>query len=230
MRIDALVLAAGSGERFGGPTPKAFVELAGVPILVRAARAAAAAGVDTLAVVVGDPGLVAPTTALLTDLGPVQIIVVAGGATRVDSCRLGLAALGGADDDVVIVHDAARPLATLDTFRRVLAAIAGGADAATPVVPSADTIAVLDGDRVADVPDRSSVARVQTPQAFRRGILRRAHAAAHAIGDAAPTDDCGLVLRYAPEARVVAVAGDERNLKITRPADLETARGLLVAE
>ncbi len=226
MRIDAIVLAAGSGERFGGPTPKAFLELGGIPILARAVAGVAAAGVDRL-VVVAPPRSVPAAEAAIRDHAPEVTTVVPGGATRVESCRLGLAALDGDDRDIVVVHDAARPLATIELFRRVVAAVAEGADAATATIGSTDTVAILEGDRVTAIPERTTIARVQTPQAFRREVLRRAHAAAAAAGDTTPTDDCGLVLRYAPESTVRAVEGDERNVKITRPADLDAARGLL---
>lgn len=228
MRVDGLILAAGSGDRFGGATPKAFVRLGGEPLLVRAARAAAAAGVARLVVVVAS-SLVEEAEAVFaaTGLGPLASVrVVAGGASRVESCRLGLAALDGADDDLVVVHDAARPLVKPETFRRVVRAVSRGADAATAVIPSADTIAFVADGRVEAVPERDRIARVQTPQAFRRAVLRQAHAAAAAAGDTSATDDCGLVLRYVPLARVAAVAGDEANVKITTAGDLRIAEGL----
>ncbi len=230
--VDGLILAAGSGDRFGGSTPKAFVELAGEPMLLRAARAAVAGGVERLVVVV-PRSLVAEAEALLAPTGRAvrpplgRVKVVAGGASRVESTRLGLAGLAGADDDVVVVHDAARPLATAASFRRVVAAVVDGADGATLVVPSVDTIAFLAEGRVVDVPARDRMTRVQTPQAFRLGVLRRAHLDAAAAGDAGATDDCGLVLRYLPNAQVVAVAGEESNLKITTPADLRLAEALV---
>ena len=231
VRTDGLILAAGSGDRFGGTTPKAFVPLGGEAMLVRAARAAAAAGIEDLVVVV-PAAMVEQAVALLGAAaggGLAGARVVPGGASRVESCRLGLAALEGADEDVVVVHDAARPLATAETFRRVVGAVASGADAATATIPSADTVAFVADGKVVEVPPRERVVRVQTPQAFRREILRRAHAAAAAAGDTSATDDCGLVLAYLPGARVAAVPGDDANVKVTTAADLriadELARG-----
>lgn len=228
--INGVIVAAGSGERFGGNVPKAFVELAGVPLLVRSALTAMAAGVDRLAVVVGNQQLIEDARRLLGPAGVARVHVVIGGPTRVDSVRLGLLALASGDDDIVVIHDAARPLATVASFQRVIAAVEAGADGATAAVRSTDTIAATHDGRIVAVPDRSTVVLVQTPQAFRSAVLRAAHAAAQAAGDTTLSDDAGLVLRYAPTTVVVAVAGDERNLKITRPGDLDLAARLLAGD
>lgn len=145
---------------------------------------------------------------------------VAGGDTRSASVRAGLDAVP-ADADVICVHDAARPLASVQLYRRVIDAVDGGADAAIPGVPVADTIKVVDADGlVADTPDRSSLVAVQTPQAFRASVLRTAHAAG---GEA--TDDAALVESVG--GRVVVVEGEVDNRKITHPDDLEWARRLI---
>lgn len=149
---------------------------------------------------------------------------VAGGATRSDSVRAGLAAIPD-DVEVVCVHDAARPLASAELFDRVIAAVVAGADAAFPGIAVTDTIKVIDpttaaGATLGDViatPDRSTLISVQTPQAFRASVLRAAHAAG---GDA--TDDAALV--EAAGGRVVAVEGDPMARKITTPDDLTWAR------
>jgi 2-C-methyl-D-erythritol 4-phosphate cytidylyltransferase len=142
---------------------------------------------------------------------PSVTVVVAGGATRSDSVRNGLAALPG-DVDVVVVHDAARPVPVGRVWDRVLAAVAEGADAAVPGVPVADTLRELDGGAV----DRNRFVAVQTPQAFRASALRAAHANG---GDA--TDDASLV--EAAGGRVVVVDGDPTNIKVTTPIDLTLA-------
>lgn len=226
MPTDAIVLAAGAGERLGGAVPKAFALLAGVPIVVRAVGSVAAGGADRIVVVAGADRL-AEAAAILAAPEGVSLSIVAGGASRVESTRLGLASLAGDAADVVIVHDAARPLATAGSFQRAVDAVRAGADGATSALPAGDTIAIVNGDRIAEIPPRSRLARVQTPQAFRRDVLSRAHEAAAALGDVGATDDCGLVLRYVPGARIVLVEGDERNLKITTALDLELASGLL---
>ena len=226
MPTDAIVLAAGAGERLGGAVPKAFAALSGVPIVVRAVRGVAAGGADRIVVVVG-PDRLAEAAAVVDAPDGVALSIVAGGASRVESTRLGLAGLQGDPADVVIVHDAARPLAAAETFRAAVAAVRAGADGATAALPAADTIAFVDGQLITEIPTRSRLARIQTPQAFRRDVLTRAHEAAAAAGDAAATDDCGLVLRYVPGARIAWVQGDERNLKITTRLDLELATRLL---
>jgi 2-C-methyl-D-erythritol 4-phosphate cytidylyltransferase len=141
--------------------------------------------------------------------------VVIGGDTRSASVRAGLDAVPS-DCDVVVVHDAARPLATKALFESVLAAVAAGADAAIPAVAVTDTVKrVVDG-QVVETLDRDQLVAVQTPQAFRTGVLR----AAHALGSEA-TDDAALV--EAAGGRVVVVPGELDNLKITTRRDLDIA-------
>ncbi len=225
MTVHALLLAGGDGNRFGADIPKQFVRLAGEQILARSLRAIAAAGVDRI-VVVANRNWVAETEALVAaeNLG-LPMSVVVGGATRNESTRNGLASLAdAADDDVIVVHDAVRPLVPVDVVRRAIEPVlAGRAEAADTVIPSADTLAIVDGDRVIEIPERSRFRRGQTPQVFRRDVLARALAAAEAANDLRATDDCTLVLRYVPGARIEAVDGDEVNLKITTRIDLVLA-------
>ncbi len=205
----AIVVAGGGGLRFGGP--KQFEDLHGRRVLdwsVAAARGAC----DGVVVVVP-----ADRAATSGDSG-----VVAGGATRSASVRAGLAAVP-ADADIVVVHDAARPLAGPELFHRTVAAVRDGADAAIPAIPVTDTVKEVDGGRVVATVDRSRLVTVQTPQAFRAAILRRAHA-----GDPDATDDAALV--EAMGGRVVVVEGDPRNLKLTSPDDLLVARALLAGD
>ncbi|HYL40832.1 MAG TPA: 2-C-methyl-D-erythritol 4-phosphate cytidylyltransferase [Candidatus Binatus sp.] len=227
MTFDAIILAAGAGERYGGPTPKQFSLLAGVPMVVRAVRAAVDAGAARVVVVVAAAQR-SEAAALFEGRLAVTPSFVTGGRTRVDSCRLGLAGLAGGDE-VVVVHDAARPLAAPGLFERAVAAVRAGADAASAAIPSTDTVARLRQGDVAEILERSTLARLQTPQAFRREVLAGAHARAAAVGDTSATDDCGLVLRHAPRARVVTVPGDEANVKVTTPHDLRLAELLLAS-
>jgi len=228
MRIHALLLAGGDGHRFGAEVPKQFIRLAGESILLRSARTVAAAGVDRL-VVVAHQDWIAETTALLEGAGlSLTASVVAGGASRNESTRNGLHALAADPDDIVIVHDAVRPLVPGEVIRRAIEPIAAGrADSTDTVIPSADTLVIVDGDRVVEIPDRSRYRRGQTPQVFRASILAEAYRRAAAAGDLRATDDCSLVLRYLPDARVVAVAGDEVNLKITTRIDMVMADRML---
>jgi ribitol-5-phosphate 2-dehydrogenase (NADP+) / D-ribitol-5-phosphate cytidylyltransferase len=223
-RIHALVLAGGSGDRFGADMPKQFVRLAGEPILLRSIRAIAAAGVDRL-VVVTHPSWLGEARALVESAAvTVPITVVPGGVTRNESTRNGLAALDAADDDVVLIHDAVRPLVPTEVILRSIEPILSGrADATDTVIASADTLVVVDDDTVVEIPDRARFRRGQTPQTFRMDVIAKAYAAATAAGDLTATDDCSLVLRHVPGARIVAVPGDEVNLKITTRTDMVLA-------
>jgi ribitol-5-phosphate 2-dehydrogenase (NADP+) / D-ribitol-5-phosphate cytidylyltransferase len=224
MRIHALVLAGGSGDRFGAEMPKQFVRLAGEPILARAVRAIVSAGVDRL-VVVSHPSWLAETRELVGALGlTIPVDVVAGGMTRNESTRNGLASLEADPDDIVVVHDAVRPLVPKEVVLRSIEPILSGrADATDSVIPSADTLVVVEGDAVVEIPERARFRRGQTPQTFRFSILEQAYAAAAAAGDLQATDDCTIVLRHVPGARIVAVPGDEVNLKITTRTDMVLA-------
>ena len=196
-----IVVGGGAGSRFG--RPKQYESLGDERVIDRSRRIAADVSDGVIVVVPADDAE--------REGG------VAGGATRSESVRAGLAHVP-TDADVVCVHDAARPFASLATYERVVAAVMAGADGAVPGVPVADTIKVVDDDRVVvETPERNRLVAVQTPQAFRREVLVRAHAAA-----AEGTDDASLV--EALGGRVVVVEGDMVNRKITVPADLEWAR------
>jgi len=228
MQIHAIILAGGDGNRFGGELPKQFVRLAGDPILLRTLRRLHGARIERL-VVVAHPRWLDETRRLIDEAGlEMNVTVVPGGVTRNESTRNGLAALGGADEDIVLVHDAVRPLLPLEVIQRAIEPIISGrAEATDTVIPSADTLVVVDGEDVAEIPDRARYRRGQTPQTFRVGVLAKAYTAAEAAGDLGATDDCSLVLRYVPEARMLAVAGDEINMKITTRIDMVMADRML---
>ncbi len=228
----AIVVAAGSGARFGGP--KQYEVLAGRRVLDWSLAAARTCATGVVLVVpperAGEPE-------------PAADVVVAGGATRSESVRAGLAAVPD-DAEVVVVHDAARPLASPALFRSVVAAVTaspptgpaateggaeagpasgeGGADGAVPGVPVADTLKRVRAGTVVATVDRDGLVAVQTPQAFRAAALRRAHAAG---GEA--TDDGALV--EAAGGRVVVVPGEPANRKLTTRDDLAAAAALLGA-
>ena len=210
----AIVVAGGSGSRFGDAVPKQFLELAGLRVLDWAVAAASAACDGVVAVLPAAHLDAAPD-------GPGGLIIsVAGGATRAASVRAGLAAVPD-DADIIVVHDAARPLARTELFERVVAAVRGGAAGAVPGVAVADTIKRVDPDeRVVETLDRPALRAIQTPQAFSAAALR----AAHAGGDDA-TDDAALV--EAAGGLVVVVEGDPTNLKVTGPDDLVRAEAVL---
>lgn len=200
--IWAIIVAAGTGSRFGGSVPKQFIEVAGRRIVDWSV--AVAASVSDGVVVVLPPGGDHPELASCVDA---EIRTVPGGSSRSASVRAGLAAVPD-DAAVVLVHDAARPLASRDVFERVIAAVVEGADGVIPVVPVVDTLRHVDGEPV----DRSQLVAVQTPQGFRREALERAHS-----GDEVATDDANLVT--AAGGQVVTVPGDRWNLKVTDPTD-----------
>lgn len=195
------MVAGGSGARFGGPKQ---YELLGDQRIIDRSVAVARACTDGVVIVV-------PAADCAREGG------VAGGATRSESVRAGLATVP-TDATIVCVHDAARPFASSALFAAVVAAVHEGADAAIPGVAVADTIKVVDENGVViNTPRRDRLVAVQTPQAFRANVLR----AAHAAGTEA-TDDAALV--EARGGHVVVVAGEDTNRKITHPDDLAWAR------
>jgi 2-C-methyl-D-erythritol 4-phosphate cytidylyltransferase len=204
MSVAAVVVAAGRGTRFGGA--KQFALLNGETVATRSV--AQARLVADLVVVVVPEGYDGD--------GEGADVVVTGGASRAASVRSGLAHCG--DAAIVIVHDAARPLASAELFRAVVSAIEEGADAAIPGLTLTDTVKRVtskdDVTVVVETLSREELVAVQTPQAFRRDVLERAHA--HG-GDA--TDDAGLV--EALGALVVVIPGETTNVKITHLGDLE---------
>ena len=228
MLICAVLLAGGDGNRFGGEVPKQFLRLAGEEILLRSLRTLAAAEIDRL-VVVSHPRWLSETQRLVDAANvPVPTSVVAGGSSRNESTWNGILALDASDEDIVLVHDAVRPLLPLDVLRRAIDPVVEGlADSTDTVIPSADTLVIVEGGVVVEIPDRSRFRRGQTPQVFRIGVLKRAYEAAAAAGDMAATDDCSLVLRHVPGAKVLAVPGDEMNIKITTRLDMVLADRML---
>jgi 2-C-methyl-D-erythritol 4-phosphate cytidylyltransferase len=204
----AIVVAAGSGQRFGAQ--KQFMSL-GSSSLVEESVAAARSVADKVVVVLPPDLIDDPPSELARSFG--ADIATGGGATRSASVRSGLDAVPD-DVDLILIHDAARPAATAATFEAVVEAVRNGADAAVPVLLVADTIYKVsaDGRAIAAV-DRSDLVRVQTPQAFRANVLRKAHA-----DEPDATDDAGLLAAMGADVRVVA--GDELNMKVTSPQDL----------
>jgi 2-C-methyl-D-erythritol 4-phosphate cytidylyltransferase len=202
----AIVVAAGAGNRFGAP--KQFADLGGRPVVSWSLETARHVCAGVVLVV---PAAVAPHD------WPAERVVT-GGATRSQSVRAGLAAVPD-DVDIIAVHDAARPLARPELWAAVLGAVANGADGAVPASPVSDTVKEIGPDGHLVTLDRSRLVAVQTPQAFRAGVLRRAHRAG---SDA--TDDAALV--EAVGGRVVLIEGPPDNLKVTRPADLIVAAAL----
>jgi 2-C-methyl-D-erythritol 4-phosphate cytidylyltransferase len=207
-----VVVAGGTGSRFGGQ--KQFELLEGKPVVawsIAAARRVA----DGIVVVVPDGSARSPAA---DDLGADR--VVSGGPTRSHSVRAGLAAVP-TEASVIIVHDAARPLASASLFASVVEALAeGGVHGAIPILPVTDTLKRTAGGEVSSTVDREGMVSVQTPQAFLAATLR----AAHAEGGEA-TDDAGLL--EALGATVRTVPGEPSNFKLTHAEDLAIAQALV---
>lgn len=194
-----IIVAAGRGERFGGPKHAATID--GHSLWERSA--AAFASLDLSVTIVGDvPG------------------GIPGGTRRRDSVASGLATLG--DVEWVLIHDAARPLVSRALILSVLERLhVGDVDAVIPAMPVSDTVKKVSGDRIINTLDRASLVTVQTPQGFRRDVLVEAH---RVDPHEDVTDDAGLVERLG--GTVVTVPGEATNLKVTYPEDLERARAI----
>lgn len=227
MTVAAIVPAAGRGERMGPGGPKALRALGGVPMLVHAVRSLAAARLVDAVVVAAPVDDVDAVRSLFADYRvDSDLEVVAGGATRQESVRLALDTLPS-EVEIVLVHDAARPLAPPELADTVVRVVRNGAEAVVPSAPVADTIKEVDlAGRVVTTVDRGRLRAAQTPQGFSRDILARAHA--EADPDAPATDDAGLVERLG--RTVVVVPGAEEAFKVTRPLDLALAETVLVRQ
>ncbi len=237
MRMVAVVLGGGVGQRMGAGRPKQLLTLGGKTLVERCVAAFdQAPGIDEILVVMPG-GYTGPVKAMLTDAGYRKVTaVIEGGATRPDSTRAALAAIAagipgaaantGPGDCGVLLHDAARPLVDQRIIADCVAALAVH-DAAGVAVPASDTIVITDNGVMQSMPRRETMLRCQTPQCFRLSVITRAHELAAADPGFAPTDDCGVVLRYLPDVDVHVVPGSERNIKITYAQDLAVAEAVL---
>ena len=220
--VAVLVVAAGKGERVGGIVPKQYAFLMGKPVLRWTLEALARqTDVTAIQVAIGpeQEALYADAVAGLNLRAP-----IVGGATRQESVRLGLEALADAVPDIVLIHDAARPLVSDRLIAAVIASLEAGADAAVPLLPVADTLKKHDGSAWNTV-SRDGLHRAQTPQGFRFAKILRAHrhfAQRNVTDDMALAELAGLHIRE--------VAGEEENLKITTPEDFVRAEAQLRAK
>ena len=154
-----------------------------------------------------------------------SITIVEGGATRAESVRRAIASIDGNTEDLLLIHDSARPLVTVGEIASVIAALEEHV-AVTLAIAATDTIVEARDGVVTGQPSRRGLYRVQTPQGFRYDVIREAHRTAGADADLAPTDDAGLIHRLT-DVEVRLVAGSERNIKITAPIDLDLAETLV---
>jgi 2-C-methyl-D-erythritol 4-phosphate cytidylyltransferase len=240
MRMVAVVLGGGVGQRIGAQVPKQLLKLGGRTLIEHCVAAfEQAPGVDEILVVMA-AGYVDQVKEILAEAGYRKVsAVIQGGVGRPDSTRVALAAIaaagsvdrGGQDhgDCGVLLHDAARPLVD----QRIVADCVTSLQVHQAIgvaVPTSDTIVVTDNGVMHSMPRRETLQRCQTPQCFRLPVITRAHELAAADPDFSPTDDCGVVLRYLPEVKVHVVPGSERNIKITYPQDLAIAELMLARD
>lgn len=217
----------------GAPAPKQLLPLDGRPVIEHSIAAfEASPDVDEIVVLMVDE-YVGRVENLVAGAGFTKVSkVLPGGATRTDTSYAALAAMSTAShDDLALLHDAARPLVRPATIAACVAAL-DEAGAVGVAVPSADTVVRVTtgrsgGEVIEQTPDRSTLRRMQTPQGFRLGVARRAYELAMADPELVATDDCGVVLRYLPEEEVRIVPGEESNIKVTNPGDVEIAETLL---
>jgi 2-C-methyl-D-erythritol 4-phosphate cytidylyltransferase len=235
--VAAVVPVVGRGERLGPALPKALQEIGGVPMLAHCAGTVAAARLVDLVVVAAPASCGAVVRRLLADHEmTADVNLLPGRCSRQESVRLAVAALP-ADVDVVLVHDATRPLVPVELVDAVAAAVLAGADAVVPALPVVETIKEVDGSSVVRrTVDRSRLRAVQAPQGFRRAVLERAHAAA--VGGGAieggaveggaidvETDDAALVARLGVPVRVIPGAAEA--FRVARAADVVVAEALV---
>ena len=228
MRMVAVVLGGGVGQRLGAGMPKQLLTLGGKTLVERCVAAfETAPGVDEILVVMAR-GYTGQVEALLAGGYPKVTGVIEGGRGRPDSVRAALAAIasGHPDDCGVLLHDAARPLVDQQIIADCVAALRVH-DAAGVAVPASDTMVVTGHGVMQSMPRRETLHRCQTPQCFRLSVISRAHELAAADPGFSPTDDCGVVMRYLPGVPVHIVPGSERNIKVTYPQDLAVAEALL---
>jgi 2-C-methyl-D-erythritol 4-phosphate cytidylyltransferase len=220
--VGTIIVAAGSGARFGSKTPKQYLPIAGIPMVLRALRPFTSHPDIAHVVLVLPPSDAVHPPAFLSGFSPRSVLsVVAGGIHRADSVRAGLAALPP-ECGVVLVHDGARPFADRNVIDQVIGHARGG-EGAVPAVMLTDTLKEVerkDPSRVVRTRPRAWLWRAQTPQGFPRKVLEEAHARAARAGRRA-TDDAALVESMGIPVRLVP--DSSRNIKITTPDDLALA-------
>ena len=221
MKVAAVILASGSGMRFQESQPKQFMKLAGLPVIVHTLRIFQASPLISSIFVVCHEDYVDHVWELTFQYGLTKVFkVVVGGVTRQESSRIGIECCVD-DTEYVLVHDSVRPFLPHKVIEDLVTAVKLY-KAADTVIPSADTLVQVDEEGfIASIPDRSRFRRGQTPQAFSRELILKAHRQALNDGVENATDDCQLVMRLGH--RVFVVAGDEQNIKITYPIDLHIA-------
>ena len=230
----AILLAGGSGQRFGADRPKQFVRIGDRTVLEHSLAAfEQSPHIDAILIVSHPQHLDEVRELLPSSQHPKLLAVVAGGAERQDSTLNALRALAQITDSPleqirILIHDAVRPAVSQTIIERVCTALHTH-QAANLVVPVTDTLLeVNDNGTTAAMPSRARFRRVQTPQGFHAATLQHAYDVALTDPNFQATDDCGVVFRYLPEVEIALVEGEQRNIKLTYPEDLHVLHHLLV--
>jgi 2-C-methyl-D-erythritol 4-phosphate cytidylyltransferase len=227
-RTVAVVLAAGAADLPGTAVPAVLAPLAGKPVIEHSVAAFETAPRVGEILVVAPPSLAAQVRWLLAAGGYRKVSrVIEGGATRTESARRAIAALGDADR-LLLIHDAARPLVSQRVIEDCITAL-GSHGAVCAAVAAADTMVAVEKDLITERPPRDRLRCRQTPQGFRLPVIRRGYELALADPASEPADDCGIVLRYLPGVAVRLVQGSEQSFPVTRAADIDIAETLLAA-
>lgn len=222
--IYTIILAGGSGQRMGGNLPKQFLPLGERPVIIETiSRFSSLEEVTGILVVIPEQYRPLTEEILKSHPEPKVLALITGGASRRESAWNALAARDFSPDDIILVHDAARPFVSAVSIRGCIEG-ASRSGAAGLYLPASDTITEIHDEQVTAIPDRSSLYYTQTPQAFRYDVLERGHRAARDHPEKPWTDDVSLVLALGEP--VQAVPGDPQNIKVTTPFDYELAQWL----
>ncbi|MEO6050426.1 MAG: 2-C-methyl-D-erythritol 4-phosphate cytidylyltransferase [Pyrinomonadaceae bacterium] len=219
----AIIVAAGSGQRFAGPQPKQFVQLLGKPLIIHTLkRFESCTLIDEIVLVLSEDGKKEFEIINFKFQISKLKLVVTGGKTRAASVKNGLDAIAAADEDIIAVHDGARPLVSVDEIKRTVEK-ADETGAACLVAEVTDTIKKIDGENISGTIDRRKLRRALTPQAFRYDILRTAFDGIDL--NESITDECYLVEKLG--VKIAFVEGSSRNIKVTRAKDILLAEMFL---
>ncbi len=234
MKNIAVILAAGSGKRMGAERPKQFLQLLGRPILAYSIEAFQKnTHIDDI-IIVGNPEFMDETRHTAEAVGATKLrAVIPGGVERTDSTLAAIDYVNSFSPQQLrgetlnmLFHDAARPLISDELITRICTQLIAE-EAVSVCLPTPDTIIEADGEQMTGTLERSRLRRMQTPQAFRLHVIAEAYRRAKADPDFRATDDCGVVLKYMPETKIFLVDGDEANLKLTTPQDLQLLERVL---
>ena len=228
IRVYAVILASGKGERMNCGFPKQFLEIKGKTIIERSIEAFEKnENIDEI-IVVSEPSTIEKIKNIVQKNGYKKVTkTVPGGAVRAESSSIGVGE-AAVDDAKVLIHDAARPLVTQRIINDCIASL-DSCDAVNVAIKATDTIIEADNGVMKAATERSRMLQVQTPQGFRVGTIKKAHSMAKKEGFAGATDDCGIVFRYGlSEVRIVD--GDRTNIKVTYPEDIIVAENFLQLE